>query len=67
MRNSYNTLEGKPEARSQLGEFDLHWRIILRWIVNKKYVSTWTGFICLRTGFCEYGNESSRCERLRIS
>jgi hypothetical protein len=33
-----------------LGDLDLYWRIILKWILEEYDVKDWTGFIWIGTG-----------------
>jgi hypothetical protein len=43
---------GKPEGKRLIGKQGVDGIIILRRIVRKWEVGTWTEFICLRTGTC---------------
>jgi hypothetical protein len=48
VRNAYRILLIKPEWKITLGSVD--GRIILKLILNKWYVTLWSGFISVRIG-----------------
>jgi hypothetical protein len=43
-------LAGKLEGKTLLGNRGLDGRIILKWILKKYNVKTWTGIMCVRIG-----------------
>jgi hypothetical protein len=50
MRNSYNTLVGKPEGKRPLERRRCRWGIILKWILGKYRGKVWAGFIWFKIG-----------------
>jgi len=50
VRNVYKVLVGKPEMKRLLGSSGIDGRIILKYILEKQGVRSWTGFVWLRIG-----------------
>jgi len=59
MRNEYKILVRKPEKKRPLGQPRHRWDDNMKMDLGEIGWKVWTGFIWLKIGPCEHGNEPS--------